>query len=69
MPINNYYYCGSKVTNYSQSRLLIIVTPAAASVSGARWQASKLTGELTWNVVANANGNCGSAMLVIDISG
>ena len=69
VPINNYYYCGSKVTNYSQSALVVTVTPAAASVSGTRWQASKLAGELTWNVAANPNGNCGGATLVIVISG
>jgi len=65
--INNYYYCGSSSTNYTDSTLNITVTPLAAQAAGIVWQASKLSGGITWYIDGNANGNCGSGSLVLGI--
>ena len=69
VPINDYYYCGSSETNYSNSTLEIAVKPAAASISGTQWDATKLSGSVTWEVFANPDGNCGSGTLEMSITG
>jgi hypothetical protein len=66
--INDYYTCGSNPNNYEGSTLYITVSPAAAHVVGNRWQASKLSGGITWDIDANPNGNCGSGELVLGVS-
>lgn len=69
VPINNYYYCGNSQTNYTDSTLMISVTPVKASAQGTQWRVSKLKGGVTWEIDANPNGNCGDAYLVIGLSG
>jgi chitodextrinase len=67
--INDYYYCGSNVNNNEGSTLYITVNPAAARPVGNRWEASKLTGGITWSIDVNPNGGCGGGQLVLGVSG
>lgn len=66
-PINDYYYCGSSESNHTHSTVTITIKPAAAQAEGIQWQASKLTGGLTWAIDNNPNGNCGAGSLVIGV--
>lgn len=67
--INDYYYCGTNVNNNEGSTLYITVNPAAAHPVGNRWEASKLTGGITWSIDVNPNGGCGGGQLVLGVSG
>lgn len=67
--INDYWYCGSDTSNTTDSTLDITVSALAAQAAGIQWQASKISGGLTWNIDANPNGNCGSGSLVIGFHG
>ena len=68
-PINDYYYCGNSETNHTDSTLVITVRPAAAWASKTQWEATKISGEATWDIDANPNGNCGSGTLEMSLSG
>ncbi|HEX3512923.1 MAG TPA: fibronectin type III domain-containing protein [Trebonia sp.] len=67
--INDYYYCGSSTTNTEGSTLYITVNAAAAHTVGNRWEASKLSGGITWSIDTNPNGGCGGGQLVLGVSG
>jgi hypothetical protein len=36
---------------------------------GNRWEASKLSGGITWSIDTNPNGGCGGGQLVLGVSG
>jgi hypothetical protein len=67
--INDYYYCGDSTSNTTDSTLVITVSALAAQAAGIQWQASKISGNVVWNIDANPNGNCGSGMLIIGFHG
>jgi len=67
--INDAYYCGSSVSNYEGSLLFVSISAAAAHAVGKQWQATKLSGGMTWNIDSNSNGGCGSGQLVLGVSG
>jgi hypothetical protein len=67
--VNDAYYCGNDTSNTTNSTLDITVSALAAQAQGIQWQASKISGGLTWNIDANPNGNCGSGQLILKFDG
>jgi hypothetical protein len=64
VPINDYYYCGNSQSDYVDSSLLVVVTAKAASASGTQWQASKLTGDVTWDIGSSPSDACGGTLSI-----
>jgi Protein kinase domain/Fibronectin type III domain len=67
--INDYYYCGSDVTNYEDSTVSISISAAAAHAVGKQWEVSKLSGGIDWSIAYNPNGGCGDGQLVFNVTG
>jgi serine/threonine protein kinase len=66
--VNNYWYCGTDTTNYTDSELAIQLTPVTAGPSGTRWAVSKFSGSMTWTIEPNSNGNCTSDTMAIGVA-
>jgi hypothetical protein len=65
--INDYWTCGT--ANYTDSTVEITVTPSSADMGGGQYQVVSFKGGLTWDIAANPKGNCGSAELVLGLTG
>lgn len=65
--INDYYYCGTNQNDHVGSTLDITITLEAAHAVGTRWQASKLTGDMTWTIDTNVNQNCGGGSVIMGL--
>jgi hypothetical protein len=66
--IGDNWYCGSN-SEYSDTTLLIQLTPETAGLDGTTWEAQSFAATGTWMIPADADGACGGATFSFEGSG